>query len=300
MNSSSLINVKVKVNRLVNVYQLQYTNGQAQGLGDYLRGCFCLMQIATLLGIQFDMDMSNHPMSKYLMNNKDRSTCIDYSKIAKYENINYIPINARTYKKNSSQFLNELVDHLNQQKPSVEHYYTFCNSFPIYDTFTENARSFVRHQLEPTEEMWNHVRERMTKLHIMDRPFSVIHIRSGDKYLLQHKTMSPIVVKKIAVPLKRKLVPGTTVVLLSDSNQIKILLKRMYPQLIVQCSSILHLGEQDDDNGTKETLSDFFLMSKATSIVSISPYNWGSGFSKWCSVVYGIPFEQFQVDDTLV
>jgi hypothetical protein len=55
-----------KLKRLVNVYQLNYTNGVAQGLGDYIRGCFCLLQISSLLGLQFDMDLTNHPMSKFL------------------------------------------------------------------------------------------------------------------------------------------------------------------------------------------------------------------------------------------
>ena len=65
--SKSFRNHKLK--KLVNVYQLHYKNGVAQGFGDYLRGCFCLLQISNMLGLQFDMDLKNHPMSKFLQEN---------------------------------------------------------------------------------------------------------------------------------------------------------------------------------------------------------------------------------------
>jgi len=55
-----------KLKQIVNIYQLKYTNGIAQGLGDYIRGCFCLLQISLLLNLQFDMELTNHPISKYI------------------------------------------------------------------------------------------------------------------------------------------------------------------------------------------------------------------------------------------
>ena len=63
----------------------------------------------------------------------------------------------------------------------------------------------------------------------------------------------------------------------------------------------MHLGEQADnsDVGLIDTLVDFFIMSNASRIISFSPYNWGSGFSQWCSILHNIPFFQFQITDTL-
>uniref|UniRef100_A0A6C0B163 Uncharacterized protein n=1 Tax=viral metagenome TaxID=1070528 RepID=A0A6C0B163_9ZZZZ len=291
--------------RLVNVYQLQYTNGVAQGLGDYIRGSFCLLQIAALLGLQFDMDIRNHPMSKYIQETGEPYNNINYSSIAKYKNINYIPINAKSFKKNSEQFFHEFIYEMNRQEPKVENYYTFCNSFPVFDNYPEKARMFIKSKLQPNETLLPYIAERMKLLELSFKQFSVIHIRSGDKYLFKNNRLNTIVVRKIVNILKRSCKPNQKYLLLSDNNQIKAALKSIFPLFIIHNSSIVHLGEQpnmnDDknDSGIRDTLIDFFIMSNASHIIGFSPYNWGSGFSQWCSVLYNIPFFQFQVLDTL-
>jgi len=45
-----------ELKKIVNLYQKKYINGKAQGLGDYLRGCYCLFQVSQILGLEFDMD----------------------------------------------------------------------------------------------------------------------------------------------------------------------------------------------------------------------------------------------------
>jgi len=295
--------------RIVNVYQLQYKNGCAQGLGDYIRGCFCLLQIAILLGIEFDMDIANHPMAKYIQGGHEDGDVVqkkelgfDYKEISRYENINYIPINSKSYRKNSEQFLYEFVNNMNLLKPSVENYYTFCNSFPVFEYYSPEARSFIRNKLRPNELLVPYIEERMKLLGLSFKQFGVIHIRSGDKYLLKNKNMNPLIMRKIMNIVSKYIQqPGKKYLLLSDNNQIKFALKRIFPQLIIHISSIVHLGEQADKSeaGLIDTLVDFYIMSNASRIISCSPYNWGSGFSQWCSILYNIPFYQFQVSDTL-
>ena len=34
-----------RIQKIINVYQLQYKNGNIFGFGDFIRGCFCLLQI---------------------------------------------------------------------------------------------------------------------------------------------------------------------------------------------------------------------------------------------------------------
>jgi hypothetical protein len=287
---------------IVNVYQLQYKNGCAQGLGDYIRGCFCLLQLAILLGIEFDMDIANHPMAKYIQKGPlEKEHTINYKEISRYENINYIPINSKSYRKNSGQFLYEFVNNMNLLKPPVENYYTFCNSFPIFEHYSPDARSFIRNKLQPNELLVPYIEERMKLLELSFKQFGVIHIRSGDKYLLKNKGMNPLIMRKIMNIVSKYIQPGKKILLLSDNNQIKFALKRLFPQIIIHISSIVHLGEQADKSeaGLIDTLVDFYIMSNASRIISCSPYNWGSGFSQWCSILYNIPFFQFQVTDTL-
>jgi hypothetical protein len=58
--------------KVVNVYQPQFIDFKASGLGDYLRGCISMLQLLKTLkrhtgkDVAFDMDVRNHPMSKFL------------------------------------------------------------------------------------------------------------------------------------------------------------------------------------------------------------------------------------------
>lgn len=292
--------------RIINVYQLKYKNSVAQGLGDYIRGCFCLMQICAMLGLSFDMDLTNHPMSKYLIqqeseNNKDSESKynINYAEVSRYENTNYIPINATTYSKNSINFFIEYVNNLNSMGLS-ENFFTFCHSFPIFEV-QDMGRKFILSKLLPNEMMQTAIKERLAHLELIPKKFAVIHIRSGDKYLINNGTLNSFVVKKIIGILSKNMKSGTRYLILSDNNQIKLLLKKVFPQVVIQLTKITHLGESvnPQDDAIMETLLDFYLMSNAFQIISFSPYNWGSGFSHWCSVLYKIPYVQFQVLDRL-
>ena len=133
------------------------------------------------------------------------------------------------------------------------------------------------------------------------KQFAVIHIRSGDKYMLKNNQLNPFVIKKITNILAKNMKLATKYLILSDNNQIKLLLKRIFPQVIIQMTNIVHLGESANpsDQAIMETLLDFYIMSNAFQIISFSPYNWGSGFSQWCATLHSIPFIQFQVLDYL-
>lgn len=286
--------------RLVNVYQLKYTNGVAQGLGDYIRGCFCLMQVCSLLGLEFDMDLTNHPMSKFItQEDKSVKYNVNYETIAKYGNINYIPINSKVFKKDSFRFFSELINNLNSI--DCDNFFTFCNSLPIFDNVTDMGRQFVLSKLRPNELMQQNIYTYLTGLNLKPKQFAVIHIRSGDKYMLKNNQLNPFVLKKITSILAKNMKLGTKYLILSDNNQIKLLLKKIFPQVIIQLTNIVHLGESTNpsDQAVMETLLDFYIMSNAFQIIGFSPYNWGSGFSQWCATLHNIPYVQFQVLDYL-
>jgi hypothetical protein len=98
--------------------------------------------------------------------------------------------------------------------------------------------------------------------------------------------------EKVSEFLSKNLNPDSKFLLLSDNNDIKIMMKNKFPQLIVQVREITHLGEQKNLNDVQvmNTLLDFYTMANSNKIVSFSKFNWGSGFSEWCSVVYNIPY----------
>ena len=68
---------------------------------------------------------------------------------------------------------------------------------------------------------------------------------------------------------------------------------------VVQIKPITHLGYNllVKYDAVKNTLVDFYLMSQSRHIYSYSVYTHGSGFSKWCAVLYNIPYETYYINN---
>ena len=72
---------------IVQVYQYDFVNKKSSGLGDFLRGSFYLMQLSRILNVGFKIDLSNHPISEYIINN-GKSSDINYKNIQFVEGMN--------------------------------------------------------------------------------------------------------------------------------------------------------------------------------------------------------------------
>lgn len=280
--------------KIINVYQPTYKNLIAQGLGDYLRGCFCIFQICKMHGLEFDMDLSNHPLHKFLDDpTPNKYTMIDRNNIYWFPNPNYIPTGRSTYKKDSLAFHNEFIKHINNIKQ--HQYFLFCNSFPIFNFIHDIARYTIRDKIMPNEVVRREVEVRLSNLGLTKKNFSVIHIRSGDQYLLENKVLDPNIINKIIkicnpyLYFKKK-----HFLILSDNTKIKLMFSK-YLNCKFNLRDITHLGENaaNNDEKMKNTLVDFYMMGYANLIISISPYTWGSGFSQWCSVIHKIPYKSY-------
>jgi len=287
-----------ELKKIVNLYQKKYINGKAQGLGDYLRGCYCLFQVSKILGLEFDMDLSNHPMSQFLENHKDKNPKLNYDTISWFRNDNYQEVpNSTKMKTKSCEFLNELIQLLNGV--NNECYSLFSNAFPLFQNVKKirnGPREFIRNKLTPNAQMGKNIHMRLTKLRVKENQYSVIHVRCGDAFLLENDaSVQPEVFHRISNAIEKN-IPRThrnkKYVLLSDNNQMKLLLKKRFPNLIVQIKEMTHLGESNSytNESIMHTLLDFYTMSTSNFIVSLSPYNWGSGFSEWCAITYRVPY----------
>lgn len=283
--------------KIINVYQPTYKNLVAQGFGDYLRGCFCLFQICKMHGLEFDMDLSHHPMNSFLKNKfiSENKNSINRNNIAWFPNPNYIPTGSSTYRKDSLSFHNEFIKHINniQQKE----YFLFCNSFPIFNFIHDIARATIREKIMPIEEVKKEVETTLENMSLTKKNFSVIHIRTGDNYLLENKSLDPKLLHKIIKITHPYLYyRNKHFLILSDNSKIKLIFSK-YPNCKFNLKEATHLGENAANNGEKikNTLVDFYIMGYANLIISLSPYTWGSGFSQWCSVINKIPYKSFRI-----
>ena len=153
----------------------------------------------------------------------------------------------------------------------------------------------MRGILEPTEQMTGLVDSTLTSLNLTKRGYTVIHVRSGDKYLngasaefnAQYiKRLS----KEIFMLIKNRAVSNYLV--LTDNPWIKHMIRLAFPSVKMLFNEITHLGSgviQYDDK-VQNTMIEFNLMSLSSAIFSFSCYEHGSGFSQWCAKTYDVPY----------
>lgn len=280
--------------KIINTYHLNLKNSNTPGFGDYLRGCFCFYQVAKILGLEFDMDLKKHPMSKFLVVEQE-SENVNYNEVCRFNNDNYAGVDAnQQFMKKSPEFLNEVVNHLNSIN-NQENYYLFSNAFPIFTQIRNEAKQFIKSKIAPNQMMQQNIRLRMNTIGLKRKCYSVIHMRVGDGYLLNNDAInreSLLFLDQIYNFLTKNINPDSKYLLLSDNNYIKKLMKEKIPSLIIQNRPITHLGEQSElsDVEVMNTMLDFYTMANSNKIFSFSKFGWGSGFSEWCSVIYNIPY----------
>lgn len=298
MNINKLTNTKLK--KIVNVYQLDYTNGKSPGIGDFLRGSFCLMQLSKLLNISFDIDISNHPLSKYI-EDTNHTEGINYNNIEYYYSQNWNDSQDVNYEGKirniNITFLNDIINWLNTKDCEVFGF--MSNAFPFFNKHTEEGRNYINSKLRPNKFMQDYVDNTLIELNLSKKTYGVIHIRTGDKHL-HNAPMSMNFIIKIKKILNRIIVPGKRYLLISDSNVLKSHL-RTRPNLYTLIREIEHLGgggmKNQNSNGIMNTMLDFYLMGNSNAIISLSVYDHVSGFSKYCSILNNIPFKYISIKE---
>ena len=294
MSLIPLTNTNLK--KIVCVYQLDYINAKGQGLGDFLRGCFYIMQLTKLLNLEFDIDFSNHPMSKYI-ENMGKNPTINYDNLEWYIGHNrpaHLRYNTNMYI--DYGFANELINKLNNYTYS-DTYGLFTNAFPIFYNFLDSGRTFVKTKLQPNKFMQDYIDFTFKELNLEKNTYATIHIRAGDEYLTKSKNMDLNYLNYIKKQIYKIVVPNKKYLIISDCNMVKQMFKAT-PNFYVIIREIEHLGGEAiksmETNGIMNTLLDFYLMSYSNAIFTMHVYEHISGFSQYCAVINNIPFKNIK------
>lgn len=292
-----------KVTKINNIYQESYAeNIKPTGFGDFIRGCFFLLQFCGKYKFQCKI-IINHPVAMFLEN--------FYKEYLLYENLNspltklthmFVENNWKNSRFNGSNYITDVVTNGKTLDDFLSH---LCNlpifngslfsyniMFP-YDEISEEHKTYMRKLLEPTEEIQLYVDKTLEGIGFHKNRYSVIHIRSGDKYLNEDtKIFDSVYFKKLFYELNILINynPKHNYLLIADNNEIKLLLLEKFPTLKAVFKSITHLGEGKvlEREKVKNTMLDFYLMSHSNSICSYTCYAHGSGFSYWCAKTYNI------------
>jgi hypothetical protein len=150
----------------------------------------------------------------------------------------------------------------------------------------------MRQLLKPTKYLSLFINEQLTKLGLIEKEFTIIHVRYGDDYLIKNE--ADINVNHLNTIKQTIDYLGSTnkILLISDNMIIKNILTNKFLHIKTHFNKITHTGEgiQIDTNKLKNTMIDFYLFSRAKNIYAFSVYKHGTGFSKWAAETYSVPY----------
>jgi hypothetical protein len=290
--------------KVVNVYQTQFVDFKASGLGDYLRGSFMMLQLLRTLkkytGVQvdFDMDIRNHPMSKFLITDPTLEVPENYNSLGNFH-IDSLLVNQDENDIAYQHIVREIVRYFNKiQKPT---FFAYCCKDIVYTEILDSEKAFIRSRLQPTPEMETYIVESMIRLGV-SQPFTTLHVRLDDAVCFPHAvgssqaTLNTQLLEDLVTAVRSKIDPSKTYVLVSSSTRIKDALTGGNIKSIP--TAICHIGQNQTptEEELRDTLLDFFLMSRSEEILAFSTYT-RTGFSLECSNIYGIPYTMTQVED---
>jgi hypothetical protein len=291
---------KKGIYKIIHVYQEKYKNTNPTGFGDFIRSCFFIIQFCNEFKFHYDI-IINHPISKFLKNfsshdfnasnyyNIDMFTESNFDKCV-YNEENYIKDITLT-KETFNRFLKYLYD-LPVINKSV---FSYNILFPYHD-ITPELYNKMKDLFEPSSEINDNINQILTNLQLIKKCFFVVHIRSGDSYLInKNNKFDYLYFQNIKDEVSRLIDsnPKFNILLIADNNRIKILLHNIFPKIKFLIHDITHIGEGTElqEDRVKNTMIDFFLMANSLSIFSLTSYTHGTGFSYWCSKIFNIPYE---------
>jgi hypothetical protein len=280
------------------IYQYTYKNNvSVTGFGDFIRCCFYILQFSDSYNINIDFNVYKHPIKtylKYFSKKEDISESIS-NNISFFEKKNY------TYFTNNNiidyyyyNIDNDLFKFIKQIETYDKHKYLYLVNHPDETRILEQHRTKIRELFEPVYELQMKIENMLTSLNLIKHKYKIIHVRlnddsfKGDYINFTDKQTINIINTINAI---KKTTPDD-IFLLCSNNVFKKHIIQQTPNIKTIFSEISHIGESTitTDESLINTLIDFYIMSYSNHIYSFSVYEHGSGFSKWCAVMYNIPY----------
>lgn len=290
--------------KVVNVYQTRFLDFKASGLGDYLRGSFTMLQLLRTLEkytgvhVDFDMDFRNHPMSKYLKVDPTLERPVEYSNLGNFH-IDSLLVNQDENDIAYKHIVSEIVKYFNKVQQSTFFAYS-CKDL-VFTEILDSEKELIRSRIQPTDEMDAYVTESMIRLGV-SRPYITLHVRLDDAICFPHAvgsseaTLNTQLLEDLVTAVRSKIDETKTYVLVSCNPRVKDALTGGNIHSIP--TEICHIGQNQapTDEELRDTLLDFYLMSRSEEILAFSTYK-RTEFSLECSNIYGIPYTMTTVED---
>jgi len=286
---------------LNHVYQRNYEDGKenSSGLGDFLRGCYFILEFCETYNFQFKI-IFNNCISKFLLiktHDLERfDKVLKGIRVCRNNNFREFVVKnndiIKDQLKDNKNVMADFVDYVVKLPQYSSNVFMYCTAFPINE-IPEKNKEHMRKFLEPTNEMQLTINQTLDDLNITSKQYIVIHIRAGDSYLKEdNDTFTNGYIHNLVNNIKNVVSLEDNYLLIADSNDVKKIIHKFFPNFKTLVKPITHFGEGVvlEEEKVKNTLVDFYLLSQSKSIFSYSAYEHGSGFSYWCAKTFNIPY----------
>jgi hypothetical protein len=287
-----------KINTIHFVYKQSYKNKFVTGFGDFLRGCYFILEFCQKFKLTPNIIIL-HPINAFLKNKSNSNAFQNniYDTIEFFEYINYSNNVNCTYNTDTTNLYNEMFAYLNRQPIYNNQLFLYTICYPT-TAITQPNKKIIQKIIEPTDEIHYLINNILKNLQLVKKQFIIIHIRSGDQFLNKtDKKMTHDYKNKIINSINQFIDKNENYLLIADNILVKSILARNFPFIKTYFKNITHLGENAnlDYENMKNTMIDFFIISYAKQIYSISSYDHGSGFSRWSAFTHDVPYQCVQI-----
>ena len=254
--------------KIQHIYNTSYkTVGQPPGFCDFITGT---MSLFCFTDGKLDVNYENHPIGLFLKNCYSNNlfidgdvfelfNCSEYDVINKIKNVNF-PIKITTN----------------------------CRGYVL----SKKLKEFIINTFKPNEYLQKDIDLKIKELNLFD--FDTVHIRLGDYNM--HKSSNDY--KQIFKKIFFENYLNKNIFLTSDNKDIKDFLHKEFSNVKIVQNNPLHLGDllnsKSLERDVKDTLLDFFIMSKTKNAYCYSVYG-GSGFSHRCSEIFDFSYKIKQI-----
>lgn len=283
-----------------------FYDGAGGGLGDFMRGCVYLYGHCKSRGLDFDFDLSKHPINKYISSNCDIEYDVGYIDCLYNKAIEDKTSFLAGIKRLTEGVLAHTKDDETKLIYSNFHYYvqsgakmiSAMNSMP---PLSRGCRNWFKDNINFDSKVNESVDKTLFKNKLKIGEFNIVHFRIGDQNSFGDKRNSEnyfkICRERCSEISKNSNLP---LIILSDSNELKEYLDGLDDNHHVFHLESQHTQSAPAQSGLDLSISedgvfyvafDAKLLTLAKKVYSYSVYTHGSGFVFWLCKIFGIDVE---------
>jgi len=237
-----------------------------KGFGDYLRGSILLAQYAKYYNINLILNVSPHPISKYL-NTETKSLSHTEKTHVIYWSI---------YKTESDTRLHSLISQFVRSDENT--IYVVTDLFYNINLVTKDIKDYINSLFEFKQEYYN-IANKLFNL----EEYTVLHIRCKDEEVTHDFQDNYLLTEIIKLQL-----PINTIIM-SNNYPLKKKISKLFGFYFLDTKT-QHSAKISDYKNLESTIIDYIILSKSSRTYCFTYYLHGSGFSQQCSVLNNIPY----------